>query len=609
MKNHRPFVVFCVLLASLMAHAQNDTVVFSAKGGFYDDVFSLELFNIYPQKHIRYTINGNRPNAQSPLYEEPLLLDYKKYSKSNIYTIINCPEQDFFLPDSIQHCIVIRAAVFDENDSCVSSVITNSYFIRALGCDTHGLPVVSLCVDSLDLFDYEQGIFVPGAHYDSLNPYFTGNYFMKGREWERLCNIEFYELDVNTGVNQQVGLRTHGKSARWRSQKGMKLYARKEYGKKRIDYKFFDSTMVSSFKHLTLKPFTSSWSGCTDYLCNSLARHLDVECLDSRPAKMFINGEYWGIYYIQEKPDEHFLEDHLDIDINQVNIIENWITADCGDTANFNALYSWMEQADLGDEEQYAYAKAHIDIANALDYYILELFSNNLDWPSYNVRLWQEGEGPWRWIFFDGDGCLQNLDFDAFANATYEGDGSYPSSRRATLFFRRLLESKQFQEQFTIQFNQLAASVFSYQNSKPYFDFIKQSLQEEVPNQIARFIHPSSYETWENYYMWVVDRFLREKPMRVIEELNEFLSVENPEIVDFKCYPNPFSEEIRICVKTNEMGANEIAIYDLLGRKVFSMPFLSMSGTNEITLHPDLASGVYLLKICETTHRIVKVND
>ena len=162
MRKRLCFIIF-VLFVVLGATAQNDTVLFSARGGFYEEALSLELFNYYPQNHIRYTTNGNRPTAQSPLYEEPILLDATKYSKSDIYTIVDCLEEEFYLPDSVQHCIVIRAAVFDENDNCISSVMTNSYFIRALGCDTHGLPVVSLCADTLDLFGYYRGIFIPGA--------------------------------------------------------------------------------------------------------------------------------------------------------------------------------------------------------------------------------------------------------------------------------------------------------------------------------------------------------------------------------------------------------------------------------------------------------------
>ena len=220
------FILF-VLSVAFGAMAQNDTVVFSAKGGFYEDVFALELFNNYSQHHIRYTINGNRPTAQSPLYEEALVLDEHLYSKSDIYTIVNCPEQEFYLPDSVQHCIVIRAAVFDENDSCVSRVMTNSYFICALGCNTHGLPAVSLCADSLDLFSYYRGIFVPGAWQSPSMPEWTGNYFCKGEEWERRCNVEFYENE-NRGVNQEAGLRAHGGASRRYQQKGMKLYARTE---------------------------------------------------------------------------------------------------------------------------------------------------------------------------------------------------------------------------------------------------------------------------------------------------------------------------------------------------------------------------------------------
>jgi hypothetical protein len=64
-----------VFLVAVSAKAQNDSVIFSAPGGFYEDVLQLELYNIKPQNHIRYTTNGNRPTAQSPLYEEALQLD------------------------------------------------------------------------------------------------------------------------------------------------------------------------------------------------------------------------------------------------------------------------------------------------------------------------------------------------------------------------------------------------------------------------------------------------------------------------------------------------------------------------------------------------------
>ena len=608
MRKYLCFIVF-VLFAVFSAKAQNDTILFSTHGGFYDDVFALEMFNYNPQNHIRYTVNGNRPTAQSSIYVEPLVLDERNYSHSDIYTIVNCPEPDFFLPDSVRHCIVIRAAVFDANDSCVSKVVTNSFFIKALGCDTHGLPAISLCADSLDLFGYEEGILVPGVNFNPQNPYATGNYFMKGLEWERLCNFEFFEADDNAGVNQQLGLRTHGKQSRWRSHKGYSLYAREEYGKKRIRYKFFETSPMEKFKHLTLRPYSSSWNGagCEDYLCNRIVQPLDVEALSSRPCVLFINGEYWGVYYLEEKPDEHYLKDYLGVNEDSVTIIKEWYEVECGSGDNFDALFAWMEQADLSDEEQYDYAAAHIDIDNFIDYFIFEIYAMNHDWPATNLRCWQEGEGKWRWIFYDGDGCFfDHNNFDAFANATYEGEPAWPTSGRATLFFRRLLENDGFKLQFCDRFNQLAATTFAYHNTKPYFDYIYQTLQPEVPNQVERFNFPHAITTWENYCMPVVHNFLMLRPEQVIGELNEYLSVEEPSVFAAQCFPNPFTNEIRIGIDSKDFGAKGVAIYDMMGRKVYDQPCCLTKGHNEITLYPNLTPGVYVLKLGSLSIKVVR---
>ena len=608
MRKHLCLILFALFVVS-SANAQNDTILFSTQGGYYEDVFSLELFNYYPQNHIRYTTNGNRPTAQSPLYDGALTMDASQFSRSDIYTIVNCPEQDFFQPDSIRHCIVIRAAVFDVNDSCVSEVVTNSFFIHALGCDTHGLPAVSLCADSLDLFGYERGIFVPGVHFDPLNPYATGNYFMKGVEWERWCNFEFYEADDNVGVNQQLGLRTHGKQSRWRSHKGYSLYAREEYGKKRIHYKFFETSPLEKFKHLTLRPYSSTWNGagCEDYLCNCIIQPLDVETLSSRPCVLFINGEYWGVYYLEEKPDEHYLKDYLDVNLDSVTIIKEWHEVECGSGDNFNAFFSWMEQADLSDEEQYAYAEEHIDISNFIDYFIFEIFAMNRDWPATNTRCWREGESKWRWIFYDGDGCLVDQgDFNAFANATYVGEPAWPTSSKATLFFRRLLENDGFRLQFSSRFNHLATTTFAYHNTKPYFDYIYQTLQPEVPNQIERFNFPRAITTWENYCMPIVHHFLMLRPEQVIGELNDFLSVEEPMVFVVECYPNPFTDVIRVRIGAESFGAKEIAIYDIMGRKVFLQPCCLNKGLNEMVLCPNLTPGVYVLKLGSLSIKVVR---
>lgn len=453
---------------SFLAKAQNDTVLFSASGGFYEEVLQLELFNYNPQYHIRYTTNGSRPTAQSSLYEGALVLDTNLYSKSDIYTIVNCPEQSFYLPDSIQHCIVIRAAVFDENDSCISGVRTNSYFIHALGCDTHGLPVVSLCADSLDLFDYYRGIFVPGAWLSPNMPLWTGNYFHKGREWERRCNVEFYEND-NRGINQEAGLRTHGGASRRFQQKGMKLYAREEYGKKRFKHRFFDDSPIDNVKHLNIKPFRgSNWlqTGLNDPLSHRVVRLMNIDRLATRAVVVFLNGEYWGIYYLEEATDSHYLEDHYGIAPESCNIIKNWRTLDEGDNTQWEELYEWMETADLSDEDSYNYFCSKIDLNNFIDYTVFELYSANVDWPANNVRCWQSGNRKWRWMFFDGDGCFFR-EWDVFANIIDTSDNLGPSNAASTLFYRRLLQNQNFVSALRSRFWELMDTQLNYDHTGP----------------------------------------------------------------------------------------------------------------------------------------------
>lgn len=590
----------------LIGLAQNDTVLFSARGGFYENVFSLEMFNYYPQYHIRYTTNGNQPTSESALYDRPLVLDARNYSKSDIFTIVNCPSNEFFAVDSVEHCIVIRAAVFNDAGQRISHVVTNSYFIKALGCDTHGLPAISICADSLDLFDYRRGIFVPGAWCSPSMPLWTGNYFGKGMAWERLCNVEFYEQD-NRGVNQQAGLRTHGGASRRYQQKGMKLFAREEYGKKRFKHSFFSDTPIDNIKHFNLKPFRcSNWlkTGLNDAFSHRVARLLDIDVLGTRAVVVFLNGEYWGVYYMEEATDGHYLEDHYNVNPDSCNIIKNWTTLDEGDDTEWRNLYDWMETADLSQAEDYDYLCSKIDMHNFIDYLIFELYSANVDWPANNVRCWQTDDRKWRWMFYDGDGCFFR-DWDVFANIVDTSDHLNPSNATATLFYRRLLKNDGFVEGLRTRLEDLLNHRLNYAHTGPILSVMRDEIEGEVACQSDRFGFPSSVSKWSDQ-IGEMDVYLRSRNHRMVEQIEAFWSLPDEELVGFSCYPNPFSGEIRVSIAADDLVANEIAIYDLMGRKVFSQSCMIQQGHDDIVIQPNLEAGVYVLRIGRTGKIIVK---
>lgn len=617
MKKRLFVILLCFVLFPFVGNAQDWKVLFSANGGFYEETFAVELFSTYPQGRIFYTTNGSRPTAASARYTEPLVLDENLYSQSDIYTVVNCLEEEFFLPDSIQHCIVIRAAVFDENDSCIGPVATQSYFIKALGCDTHGLPAVSICADSLDLFDYERGIMVPGIMFDSLNPHQTGNYYMHGKDWERRINVEFREVGDNGGINQTCGLRTHGNRVRRQPQKGLKIYAREEYGKKRFNYRFFEESPMNSFKHLLIKPFSSLYpfSGIQDYICSQMAIGIGLEAGNTRPVCLYINGEYWGIYFLQEKMDERYLEDHLGVDHEQCNIVSNWIESECGNPQGFYGMMDWLETADLTVQEEYDYVSGLVDIDNFIDYMIFETFVANLDWPANNNRCWQKVGGKWRWMFFDGDAAFNEYGvdpfgnptiLDVFGNATYTGEYIWPSSKRATLLFRKLLENQDFNERFEGKIMTMCMEDFTYENTSQLYSHICDILRPEIGAQSFRFGYPSSTEFW-NWACTLTDHFLQNRVDSYLAEWGSF-NTDVPEYqITFQCYPNPFTNEIHLSFEAGQTGTEEIGIYDVLGRKVFAESCRLGNEANGITIRPKLPAGLYVLKVGSYTQRIVRL--
>jgi hypothetical protein len=74
-----------------------------------------------------------------------------------------------------------------------------------------------------------------------------------------------------------------------------------------------------------------------------------------------------------------------------------------------------------------------------------------------------------------------------------------------------------------------------------------------------------------------------------------------------RLYPNPSSNEIHLILDVDaSFRADEICIYDLLGRKVYAQPCIITDGQTEITIHPQLEAGLYLLRMGIYSQKIAR---
>ena len=363
------------------------------------------------------------------------------------------------------------------------------------------LPIVSLRADSMDLYDFHKGILVPGADFNPDDPDHTGNYYRTGRESERLAYFEY--IDGEERMSQYCGLRAHGNISRRKEQKGLSLYARNEYGKKN-----FKGVLSSEKdKRLVLRPFSNAWSpaGIQDYFCQQMAAGLRFDALYCKPVVLFLNGDYRGIYYLEQKPDEKFVGKRHGLDPDSVRLVRDWAGhTKTGFDSGFVAMMQWLETADLTDERQYVKISEMVDLESFMDYVLFETFIGNRDWPANNMRCWSAQGSPWRFIFLDGDAVRTNK-FNAVENALCNDPAqTYPASPESTLMLRKLLDNKEFKARFLARMHELHTTKFLWNSFSDtdvemasIFGVVVNDVESEIAYQSARFGYPKDVKTWK----------------------------------------------------------------------------------------------------------------
>ncbi len=552
---------------------------------------------------IHYTLNGNIPTTSDALYTAPFTLSSDSYSRSNIFAIQNCPDTNWVQRSDVEHIVVVRAALFNADGVRRSEVATEAYLVNSLMERMITLPVVSICVDSAALFDFDSGIFIPGRFFDPANLFHSGNYCQKGREWERPANLSFIE-NGTTVLNQTCGLRIHGNRTRSLPQKGFTLYARQDYGQKNFSYSFFGDAAPSKFKRLVLRPWMGSWStaGVEDWLCQQLATPLRCDNLATRPVVLFLNGEYWGIYFLEEKPDEHYIAGHYDYDDEDVDLLVNWgDEVENGSADDWNDMYQWLETADLTVEADYSRLASEVDVDALLDYMLLQIFIANVDWPANNVRHWSADGSPWRWIFFDGDAAFANwrsktemLDYVTCDDPAQ----TYPSSPHASLLFRRMLANKDFMARSIDRFGELIHYHFGADHSLPLVDAVEDLLADEVQHQSARFENPVDISSWR-HEISEIRKYLTSRTDDMLTTYIDYFGLESGE-TESLIFPNPSAGQATLRYNAEWGGFVVVAIYDILGRQIYNLTYDLHVGINNISL-PQLSPGLYLIRVSDTT--------
>ncbi|MCA9446937.1 MAG: CotH kinase family protein [Candidatus Omnitrophica bacterium] len=466
------------------------TLTFSPKGGFFESPLEIALSGQDPDFQIYYTVDSSTPTLDSNAYEDPIPID---------------------------ETTILRARIFQGKEP-ISPAFTHSYFIGTGG----SLPSLSLVVAPTDLNDATSGLF---SHPQE-----------RGDEWERNASIEWFEQgERELGLN--CGIRMHGGISRTFDKNSCRLYFSGKYGESRLDIPMFPQSPLQSYKRLVLSGGSNDtiadpreihsavWTLVRDALMNELFRQAGVQAIGQRPVRLYLNGQPWGIYWVKERIDKYFIEDHYGYDDFDLLKHEHGVEAKEGDLEEWESLTEFLMTHPLDLEENYRTVTQRIDLNNFITNHAIEMWGENVDWPHnnhYQLRPRMTG-AKWQWIPWDSDVVLGSP-YVVFAD--YNMYDHVSGSHRlhadwSTLHFQSLMVNSDFRERFVRTVEELLSTVLSPDHVIEEIDRLAAEIRPDISFETDRW--GSSAEDWEKN-VEQLRRFVRLRDTAFREHTAEFES-------------------------------------------------------------------------------------
>ena len=442
---------------------------FSVTPGIYDNAVTVAI-TAGEGETIRYTTDCTTPNASSEVYSGEL---------------------------SISKNSVIRAAAF--RDGYLSGdVATATYLFRSDGVN-HALPVVTLVTDPDNLWNSKTGIYATGDQFDpdaasyadtlQSATYYQAKFATEEQVdtiWEKPAAFSLFDDNGKQVFTQNVGIRIAGSFGRGRAQKGFNVIARKEYGKGSMEYPFFENRPYTEYKAVVLRAGAQDQnrSKIRDELASGLLEGTDINILYQayRPTVLYLNGEYWGVYFMKEKRNRFFVAQHENTENNvDLAIGKGFKQRSYGDNSDWVSLYEYATSHDLSSAEAYAYVSERMDVDSFRDYMIAEIYNGNTD--TYNFQYYRLKGGKWKFIFYDFCWGFQSPGHETLAFRM----GKTPSDVCSAKLFAAMLQNKGWRDSFCRRFAELLNTAFAPERVSALIEELYGYVEPEIKREREKF--------------------------------------------------------------------------------------------------------------------------
>ena len=424
-KNVLLIITFIAILS--LTKTQEADIVFSKDSGFYSEEFELTLTASGSSK-IYYTVDSSNPinSTTTKEYSGPIKI-VDRTSEPNIYSDIAEDESspvsisrgnNFKKPVYLVDKPMVVRAVSKNDKGEFGKICDKTYFITNGDLKQYeDMTIISLVTNPENLFDPDYGIYVTGTQYQNWkkspqynpgqNPWDkkgTCNYYSRGKEWEREASVTFFEKGKIV-IEQNIGIRLKGASTRNNPGKSFNLLAKKKYGKDSFDYPILpdnvdiDGKLISSYKSISIRSVYEEARAKDKFAIELVNSRRDLATTNMKNSVLFLDGEYWGYYLIQEKMDNEFMENNYHVPRDDVAMVKEGESEEGPqeETDNFNNFCETFSQKDLSDSKNYQDVQDFIDIDSMIEHYTTGIYLGVL--VMNRLFVYQDSDGKFSHVY------------------------------------------------------------------------------------------------------------------------------------------------------------------------------------------------------------------
>ena len=432
---------------------------FSVDRGFYTEPFLLDIQTDTPHATLVVTTDGSMPSPTNGI------------SKKGDTT----PPR---LTMRISETTVVRAMAFRE-DWLPTNVDTQTYLFldQVIYQDGEGLPGgwghnggdYEMDPEIVNATQYRD-LVVPGLQslptlslVSDLENWFGANgtgIYPSGQGIPRPVSAELFRSDDVPGFQIDGSIEIQGGSStnRWKSDKlSMQLKFKKEFGQGNLEYPLFGASATDTFDTLIIDAalnhvwhYGGSYDPRTqraraqytrDQFVADLQNQLGGRAPHGQWVHVYLNGIYWGIHNLHERPDEHFAAEYFGGTEDDYDVIKHNSSVVNGSFANYRALLNAVN-ADVSEHVRYEAVTGMLDVEDFINYMLVNFYVGNIDWAHHNWYATfnkNSPDGRWRFHSWDAEHVLKELRHDA----TQRDDELGP-----THIHRRLMRNDTYRLQF-----------------------------------------------------------------------------------------------------------------------------------------------------------------